>query len=674
MTTALFHLKARIYVPGSSFVPRGRWSYAASLVEFSLIDAKGTFFVDIPSMSTDDAVDFAAFEQLLKDQVFTDEENILPSIKQAVSLLKGYVIEHLERKGVYLDVRASFGVSCIHQNTLYAGGFGRFCLGVYRDDAYYELLSSNDNEVTTLSGFLQEGDIISHYIETYPIEELCVQVMMEDEQREHIYKAYLDTFPSRGVASLILIPQDGDLVEAGVAQEELLSEFAVVGSGQHEEGDAHSTVSEEESEVVEDDLLDGEEGDVTVKAGGGAVVARMILRVTDLIRGLFDRAGVVVWMVFRPIVRFLDHKKLLVLGVVVLVVLQVIVLAGTPYEQVWQASKQVDAAKAAALPPLQSDLQEVLQLTSTSPVRASRMLVKLRSDAQQLPDGVRNSIEGKALIEQIEVLYAQSIRAVRPDAQLFFDVSTVGEGARIGKFTLADGSLFIADVQKDAVYRVDATTRASRAILGSADGISGSLDVIADSVNVYSVSQQGVIGTAHSSSDIKKSIERDSRWQGVVSAALFGGNVYVLDAESSSVWKYTKTTSGFDGGASYIAQDARYSLQEGMDIAIDGYVWLALRNGNVVRLAQGRIDSFTLESLTDQLTQITAIVAPEEHEFLYVLDGEQGRIVQYRKETGGFVQQYVADSLKGAKDFVVDVKSNTVYFGKDSLIYRFNLQ
>lgn len=665
MTTATIPLKARIYTPEPSFVPRGRWSFASEFVELTHIGGYGTFFVDVPSMSADDAVDFTSFKELLVQQVFIDEDNILQSVRQAVSLLKGCVVEHLERKGVYLDVRASFGVTCLHQKTLYAGGFGRFCLGIYRDDAYYELLSSNDLEVTTVSGFVSEEDVIGQYVASYPIEELCVQVMMEDEQRQSIYKAYLDTFPSRGVASLILLQDGAELGEEILVEDELLAQFAGLGNVEHPELNEAGVVSES----VE---IDEEIGEVPI--GKGSVVARSILRVMGIVSKTFSRVQALVWSGLLPIVRFLDHRKLVYMGVVVVLLLNVVVFAGTPYENVWQTTRQIDAAKAAALPPLQSDLQEVQELMATSPVRASRMLVKLRSDVQGLPEAVQNSEEGRVLADQVEQLYAQSVKAVRVDIQLFFDVSTVGEGAKVGKLNLADDSLFIADVQKDVVYRVDTSSRASRAILGTSDGINGSFDVVADTVNVYSLSQQGVVEVAHSSSEVKKSLERDSRWQGVTGAALFGGNMYVFDAESSQVWKYSGTTSGFDGGSGYIATDTQYSLQEGVDIAIDGYVWLGLRNGNVVRLAQGRIDSFTLESLTDQLTNLTAISTPENHDYLYVLDGEMGRIVQYRKETGGFVQQYVNESLKGAKDFVVSVESNTVYFGKESLIYRFSLQ
>jgi len=119
------------------------------------------------------------------------------------------------------------------------------------------------------------------------------------------------------------------------------------------------------------------------------------------------------------------------------------------------------------------------------------------------------------------------------------------------------------------------------------------------------------------------------------------GNLYVLDAEQDRILKYTPTGNSYDSSPTdYFQADTRVELGNAVDMAIDGYIYVLLADGSILRFSGGQEEAFSVSGLEDHgLQSPTAIFTTPETEYIYVADTGNERVVQLDKE-GAFVRQF----------------------------------
>ena len=137
------------------------------------------------------------------------------------------------------------------------------------------------------------------------------------------------------------------------------------------------------------------------------------------------------------------------------------------------------------------------------------------------------------------------------------------------------------------------------------------------------------------------------------------GYLYVLDSEQDRILKYTPTGSSYDTSpADYLQAGGAVELDSAVDMAINGYVYVLLADGRILKFEGGTEQAFSIGGMDDQpLQNPTAIFATPETDHIYVVDAGNERIVQLDKE-GVFVRQFRASgngvgSLEGLQDVCV---------------------
>lgn len=143
------------------------------------------------------------------------------------------------------------------------------------------------------------------------------------------------------------------------------------------------------------------------------------------------------------------------------------------------------------------------------------------------------------------------------------------------------------------------------------------------------------------------------------SLAVFGNRLYVQDQTSGQIHLYNKSLRGFTGGEPWIA-DGEFPRDTIRSIAIDGNIFTLHSDGSVRRLFKGVPAEFTLASLEPGLAGATRIITGEEHQYLYVVDPKNKRVVVLTKE-GQLVQQIFIEDAASMQDAAVPADEKNLY-------------
>lgn len=152
----------------------------------------------------------------------------------------------------------------------------------------------------------------------------------------------------------------------------------------------------------------------------------------------------------------------------------------------------------------------------------------------------------------------------------------------------------------------------------------------------------------------------------------YSNKVFVLDAVGNQIWRYTRRRDTFDAAQAY-ATGA--DLKKGVDMAIDGNIYVLGSDGYITKLFQGTKQDFPIKMQpTKALVKPTEIYTETDMTQIYVLDQSENRILVYNKDdrTGGanYTGQFIFDDLKDIRGFYVDKNTSTLYVLTATAVYR----
>lgn len=170
-----------------------------------------------------------------------------------------------------------------------------------------------------------------------------------------------------------------------------------------------------------------------------------------------------------------------------------------------------------------------------------------------------------------------------------------------------------------------------------------------------------VAGGAVNVSDIgPEKLESDNLIQ------VYNGSLYLLSQKDNQIYKYKKSGNNFNGRSAWLKEAA--NLSDAKDLEIDGSLWVARKNADILRFFKNKKADFQGASL-DPVFSADRIIVKEK--MIYALDAINNRLIVLNKD-GSLNKQYrlVKD---GIKDFAVDEASKTVYILANGGVYRFSI-
>jgi sugar lactone lactonase YvrE len=176
---------------------------------------------------------------------------------------------------------------------------------------------------------------------------------------------------------------------------------------------------------------------------------------------------------------------------------------------------------------------------------------------------------------------------------------------------------------------------------------------------------------------IKIPVDADATPGTVKSGVLYNNSVYLLDTGVGQVWRYPLAGDVLGTGNSYFRSPYR-PLQESVDMAIDGAVYVLQQNGAVLKYFGRQPVQFNIAGLPEQLIRVAAIAVSGDDPnrgSVFVLDAGAGSVIELSK-TGQFIRQYRGngDEWVNAIDMSLDPTSNTMYVATQDRLFSFAVQ
>jgi len=168
----------------------------------------------------------------------------------------------------------------------------------------------------------------------------------------------------------------------------------------------------------------------------------------------------------------------------------------------------------------------------------------------------------------------------------------------------------------------------------------------------------------------------DSAWKPGVELASYYNNLYILSPMENQIYKYATLGGGdYSSSSSYINSAGSIDLSDADSLTVDGSIYLLKKDGTVYRFDQGQLSEYPLKNIPEPYSKLanpTQIYTEENLEYIFILDPGNKRILQFKKETGEYIKQIVAENIDNFESFCVNDKIKTIYLLADNKIYTAN--
>jgi len=167
----------------------------------------------------------------------------------------------------------------------------------------------------------------------------------------------------------------------------------------------------------------------------------------------------------------------------------------------------------------------------------------------------------------------------------------------------------------------------------------------------------------------------DGAFHSAISIDVYNGKMYLLDSTTKQIWKYSRNRDSYGSAEGYISAEDLAGLGDVQDFAIDGYIYVLQKDGQIVKFDRGAKTDFTIQKAPlDELSAPTKIYTELDLNKIFVLESSKNRVVVFDKDLKGggaiYSGQYVFDDLSDIKDIFFDKDSNRLYLLGSQKLYE----
>ncbi len=310
----------------------------------------------------------------------------------------------------------------------------------------------------------------------------------------------------------------------------------------------------------------------------------------------------------------------------------------------------------------QTEYQQALPLVVSNPPLARNKLISAQNKVNNILALTPNNESAKILLTKIQESISQTLNVKDAIITEFIKLDLIKTTATGYSLDLDGRALNVLDSQNGSLYQIN-IDRKSTEIVGGGESVKGA-EFIAGSLG-RTFAYKDSVGIVRSvAGDNKTEVvvdPKDQNWNGVGSIASFGGNVYVLDNGNNQVWKYSPTESSFSAKTNYIKDNVSRDISDGIDMSIDGSIWILTGSENVYNFLPDSGTSFPTSGLDKKIGPKAKIYSDAEStDIVYILDPDNSRVIAFGK-TGGYRLQYQDPQIANVLDIAVSEKDQTIY-------------
>jgi hypothetical protein len=150
----------------------------------------------------------------------------------------------------------------------------------------------------------------------------------------------------------------------------------------------------------------------------------------------------------------------------------------------------------------------------------------------------------------------------------------------------------------------------------------------------------------------------------------FNGNLYILDAAASQIWRYLPKGNGYADKPEPYFEAAAPIAAKGIDLVIDGSVYVVTADGQISKYLGGKPAPFQVSGLSAPLTGVLAAAVDVNLADSSLYLAVPGGLAQFRPD-GKFVRQFraVGTAFASIQDLLIDEQNSRVFVISGGVLY-----
>jgi hypothetical protein len=252
-------------------------------------------------------------------------------------------------------------------------------------------------------------------------------------------------------------------------------------------------------------------------------------------------------------------------------------------------------------------------------------------------------------------------RVTSPD--VVGDFSSIAGALKTPAMVAIDKLIFTFDSTNNAIFRLDTTNKETKVASQSSQGIGyfrTANAIPAEKSILFSTDTPGLaIFDIQRNDLLKQEVKFPDGFSNVKAVGLFGSRLYLLSTEKKMIYGFSKTLAGYDGGNAWLT-DTKVPVEHAVGMGVDGYIYLLLDDGKIVKMLTGKQVEFKQQMPTKPIINPTRLVIYDGLKHLYILDPAQKRVIVY-DTVGNLVDQYVFPNAKDLRDIAIGGKEEILY-------------
>ncbi len=153
--------------------------------------------------------------------------------------------------------------------------------------------------------------------------------------------------------------------------------------------------------------------------------------------------------------------------------------------------------------------------------------------------------------------------------------------------------------------------------------------------------------------------------------SVYNRRLYSLDTQNNQVYKHDAIKTGFALGKEWLKNNT-VDIKTGVDLTVDGDVFVLGNNGAVYKFTGGVAESFTITGLDPALVSADQIWTYNDLNYIYILDTAGKRIIVLDK-TGQLKTQITATEFTRPAGMIVDEQKGVAYVLDNNKVYLIEL-
>jgi len=359
-----------------------------------------------------------------------------------------------------------------------------------------------------------------------------------------------------------------------------------------------------------------------------------------------------------------DRKKIqIAVALLLLLGLLVSFFFGYRKNQSARAESQFQSLKAE----LEKKLNHISVVKSLDLNTAYQTAKESKQIIQKMSDLNIHSDQVSQFQSQVDSVLSQTGDSDVFSPQMLYDTSLIVSQPGFSRIFFSQNNIYLLDPINGRIDSFDPNTKSTKNISLSSE-LKSAQKVLTDANNVYTLIQNQIKLVEKNSLTSKLDFSSHSSLN-PTDVQFWNGSIYVLDAPSQSIWKFTPSASGFSSPQSWLKGETKLNLGTN-SLDIDGRIWVLTDSGQISFYTSG-VDSKFKSNQSLNFTQAKFISTPANSDYLVFSD--EAKYIYTYKKTGEFNSKYNLGDLK-LIDLTFDPAAKTIYFlAGDQKIYKITL-